>query len=162
MPLQDSDIFLVTKADGSESRHIRADKLFSGIANDWLVLINEGGVNKRCLVSDLPAKATDARYMLVNQGVKSYKIKSSTVVNRYDITSWSDYAWCYNLQDNQKIIPRLEKDFTEDCHKYYINTFDGGTYNGWYLYKPIWQSTRYPDIQLKLLKTNLTKKKCSF
>ena len=83
MPLQDSDIFLVTKADGSESRHIRADKLFSGIADDWLVLINEGGVSKRCLVSDLVAKATDARYMLVNQSSTSYKIKSSTVAQQY-------------------------------------------------------------------------------
>ena len=66
MPLQDSDIFLVVKPDGSESRHIRADKLFSGIADDWLVIINEGGISKRCLVSELVDKAADDRWMLVN------------------------------------------------------------------------------------------------
>ena len=83
MPLQDSDIFLVTKADASESRHIRADKLFSGIADDWFVVIQEGTVSKRCLVSELADKASDTRYMLVNQGATSYKIKSSTVVDKY-------------------------------------------------------------------------------
>ena len=92
MPLQDSDIFLVTKADGSESRHIRADKLFSGIADDWLVVIQDGTQSKRCLVSELADKASDDRYMLVNSfapGVTtgdrdhSYKIKSSTVVKKY-------------------------------------------------------------------------------
>ena len=102
--LQDSDIFLVTKADGSESRHIRADKLFSGIADDWLVLINEGGVSKRCLVRELVYKDRDDRYMLVNsfpEGVTtggrttSYKIKSSTVVDKYGVppitTPWGDF-----------------------------------------------------------------------
>ena len=83
MPLQDSDIFLVTKADGSESRHIRADKLFSGIADDWFVVIQEGTQSKRCLVSALPDKASDTRYMLVNRDETSYKIKSSTVVDTY-------------------------------------------------------------------------------
>lgn len=137
MALQDSDIFLVTKADGSESRHIRADKLLSGIADDWLVFINEGGVSKRCLVSDLVTKAADDRYMLVNQGVKSYKIKSSTVVDQYYIpisVTWSDYAWCYNKNTDQKMEPRPEN--TANRHKTYTNTFDGGTRNGWYLYRP--------------------------
>ena len=84
MPLQDSDIFLVTKADGSESRHIRADKLFSGIADDWFVVIQDGTQSKRCLVSALPDKASDTRYMLVNQGATSYKVKSSVVVNNFN------------------------------------------------------------------------------
>ena len=83
MPLQDSDLFLVTKADGSESRHIRADNLFSGIADDWVVLVDENGISKRCVVGDLRYKASDDRYMLVNVVDKSYKVKSSTVVSQY-------------------------------------------------------------------------------
>ena len=47
---------------------------------------------------------------------------------------WSDWSWCYNLSNNQKIIPRPEKD--SDRHRTYTNTFDGGTYKGWYLYRP--------------------------
>lgn len=81
MPLQDGDWFLVN--NGSESRKIRADKLFSGIADDWTVLIQEDTVSKRCKVSQLIEKASDTRYMLVNQGSTSYKIKSSTVVGQY-------------------------------------------------------------------------------
>lgn len=83
MPLQDSDIFLVTKADGSESRHIRAANLFSGVADDWNVLINENEISKRCLVSELLDKASDDRYMLVQSGDQNYKVKSSTVVSQY-------------------------------------------------------------------------------
>ena len=64
--LADSDIFLINKPDGSESRYIRADKLLSGIADDWLVVIDEGGISSKCLVKELASKASDSRYMLVN------------------------------------------------------------------------------------------------
>lgn len=82
------DVFLVTKDDGSESRHIQGQNLFSGVADEWYVLIDEGnaGLSRKLKVKDLVAKASDTRYMLVNRGTLSYKVKTTDVVNKFAIT----------------------------------------------------------------------------
>jgi hypothetical protein len=101
MPLQDSDIFLVTKPDGSDCRHIRADNLFSGIADDWCVLVNEGEDSKRCLVSELVDKASDDRYMLVNANESPPIINTTSIgpIVNVGTTTGVDYAPYVKLID---------------------------------------------------------------
>lgn len=87
MALNPDDIFLVTKEDGSESRKIQGTNLFSGIADDWFVLVDDGnnGTSRKIKVKDLCAKATDSRMMLINRGVSSYKTKSTLVCSTFGL-----------------------------------------------------------------------------
>ena len=109
--LEDDYIFLVTKADGSESRHIKGANLFSGVADDWFVLVNQDAVSKKVKVSNLAGiSSPENLWMLVNDGAKSYKVKASDVIDKFTrkiqpaMELEADGWWMQGSKDNMSGI----------------------------------------------------------
>ena len=72
-----------TKNIDNKSFKVRASNLGNRDIADCLLLVHDGTNSFRCKIRDLPSKASNTRFLLVNRGATSYKVKTTSVVNQF-------------------------------------------------------------------------------
>ena len=141
----------------AKSFKVKARNLIKDDFKNHIVLLHHVGTNKSyyARIKNLNTidNSSDQLYMLANKGAVSYKVKLSTVISRYLQRSiiWSDYAQCLNVANMQPIIPPPVSDSGSSRQ----NVFNGNMNSGWYLYRPLWNGTRYANVRFKLDLTGL-------